>query len=348
MKALFLAGGIGSRLKAMTKNLPKPMIPVMGKPLLARNIARLKKFGIDEIILSTCYLPEKIREYFGDGHRFGMQIVYVHEQKALGTAGAIRNAAKYFHETFLAFNGDIVSDIHLDRMVAMHREKKAAVTIAATRVENPSAYGVIEYDEANYIRAFKEKPQPGETDSHLINAGIYLFEPEVLQEIPTNRNVSVEKETYPRLLSKGYRLAVYDEKAYWRDLGTPRDYLAFHQDIFEQRHRLPPEDRSANVYGICPGAKIDARASLIEPVYIARDVQVGAHCVIGPYASLEKGTVVDHGAELDHCVVWPGAHIGPNAAVSDAIVLGDSTIQAGSHCRHEIVAGTVPPVCEAG
>ena len=175
MKALFLAGGMGTRLREMTKQLPKPMIPIFSKPLLARNIARLKEFGVDEVVLSTCYMPDKIRDYFGDGSGLGIKIDYVHEETPLGTGGAIRNAAAKFDDTFLVFNGDIVSGIDLGRMLSFHKAHRAEVTIAATYVEDPSAYGVIEYDAQRMIRAFKEKPQPGETDSHLINAGIYLF-----------------------------------------------------------------------------------------------------------------------------------------------------------------------------
>lgn len=287
MKALFLAGGMGTRLREMTKQLPKPMIPIFSKPLLARNIARLKEFGVDEVVLSTCYMPDKIRDYFGDGSGLGIKIDYVHEETPLGTGGAIRNAAAKFDDTFLVFNGDIVSGIDLGRMLSFHKAHRAEVTIAATYVEDPSAYGVIEYDAQRMIRAFKEKPQPGETDSHLINAGIYLFEPSVLAHIPTGRPVSVERETYPALLAAGCRMAVYHEEAYWRDLGTPRDYLAFTSDLLDEE--LPVfGGLSKMFYGVCKGAVTSPEATIIAPSYIAPGAVVKAHAVVGPYAVVEE------------------------------------------------------------
>ena len=338
MKALFLAGGMGSRLKGMTRQLPKPMIPVLGKPLMARNIERLKQFGIDEIVLSTCYLPDKIRAYFGDGRQCGMKISYVHEESPLGTGGAIRNAAACFQDTFLVFNGDIVSGINLQKMLAFHRAKKAAVTIAGTYVEDPSAYGVLEYDEAGYIQAFKEKPKPGETTSHFINAGIYLFEPTVLQEIPTGRAVSIEKETYPLLLQKHYAMALYEEEAYWRDLGTPKDYLEFQEDLLDGKFALPHCSVRPNSYGICHKAKVSAQAVLVQPVYLGTGVEVGPHCLVGPYAIVEHDAKIAPGATIDHAIVWPGAAIGRRAQITDAIVLADSVIPAGRY-RHAILSG---------
>jgi mannose-1-phosphate guanylyltransferase len=341
MKALFLVGGIGSRLKAMTKRLPKPMIPIFGKPLLARNIDRLKAYGVDEIVLSTCYLPNKIEEYFGDGQAFGMKISYVHEQSPLGTGGAIRNAAHLFDSTFLMFNGDIVSDIDFTKMLAFHKKKNAAVTIAATEVEDPSAYGVLEYDADSCITAFREKPRLGETDSHRINAGIYLFEPQILQEIPAEKCISIEKQVYPYLLQKNIRMVLYYEKAYWRDLGTPEDYLKFQEDVLSGKSSLVSQEQfSKNVYGICRGATIASNASIIEPVYIAGGTCIEDYSVIGPYAVLEGGTIVHKAAELDHCVIWPKAEIGSGTRIHDAVVLADSVIQAGNY-EHAILTGNV-------
>jgi len=160
MKALFLAGGLGTRLRPLTNNLPKPMVPIMGKPLLERNIENLKRFGIDEIVLSTCYKPAKIQKYFGDGSRFGVKISYICEDEPLGTAGAIKNAERFFNDTFLVFNADILSDFDISEMIKYHREKGALATIAVTQVDNPSTYGVIEHDENGFITAFKEKPKP--------------------------------------------------------------------------------------------------------------------------------------------------------------------------------------------
>jgi len=156
VKALFLAGGLGTRLRPITNDLPKPMVPIMGKPLLERNIEKLKSYGIDEVVLSTCYKPHKIDKYFGDGKKFGVKISYITEDKPLGTAGAIKNAEELLSDTFLVFNADILSDIDIANMIRFHKEKGALATIAVTKVDNPSAYGVIEHDDDNFITAFKE------------------------------------------------------------------------------------------------------------------------------------------------------------------------------------------------
>ena len=179
MKALFLAGGMGTRLKPLTDDLPKPMVPMMGKPLLERNMLKLKACGVDEVILSICYKPKKIEKYFGDGTKLGLKIHYICEDIPLGTGGAIKNTEEFFNDTFIIFNADILSDINIVDMMKFHKEKCAAVTIAVTQVENPSAYGVIEYNENLYAESFTEKPKLSEIKSNYINAGIYIFEPNV-------------------------------------------------------------------------------------------------------------------------------------------------------------------------
>ena len=280
MKALFLAGGLGTRLKPITNDLPKPMVPIVGKPLLERNIQRLKKIGVDEIVLSTCYKPHKIEKHFGDGRGLGVKIDYITEDVPLGTAGAIKNAES-FDDTFLVFNSDILSDIDISEMIRFHKEKGALATIAVTQVDNPSAYGVIEHDENGFITAFKEKPQPHESSSNLINAGVYIFEPQLLNEIPSGRAVSIERETYPLLLQKGYKMAVYNRCSYWLDLGTPEKYLKAHKDILEGVLHMGGNFFNKNRQFISKTAKIHHSAKIIGPVYIGDEVEVDSLSVIG-------------------------------------------------------------------
>jgi len=321
MKALFLAGGFGSRLKPITDYLPKPMVPVMGKPLLERNIARLKKFGIDEIVLSTCYKPKEIEKHFKDGREWGVKISYISEDIPLGTAGAIKNAQSFFSETFLVFNADILSDIDISEMIRFHNEKGALATIAATQVDNPSAYGVIEHDEKGYITAFKEKPLPHETESNLINAGIYIFEPQLLAEIPGGKPVSIERETYPLLLQKGYKLAVFNRCSYWLDLGTPEKYLKAHRDILKGAFEIGEHDFSGNLPYISETAKINPTAKVIGPAYIGDDVEIGSFSVIGPGTVLGKGSSVGKEARIEGSVVWERVHVKNGASIVDSVVM---------------------------
>lgn len=326
MKALFLAGGFGTRLKPITDNLPKPMVPIMGKPLLERNIENLKRHGVNEIVLSTCYKPHMIEDYFGDGSKLGVKISYITEDKPLGTAGAIRNAGSFFSDTFLVFNADILSDIDISDMIRFHREKGAQATIAVTRVADPSAYGVIEHDGDGFVTAFKEKPRPGETTSNLINAGVYIFEPEILDEIPAGRAVSVERETYPLLLRKGYRIAVYDRCSYWMDLGTPEKYLKTHKDILRGYHRLHGVNFDRNRQYISPRSKISRTARVIGPVYIGDEVKIGPFAFIGPDTVLGDGSVVGMGAKVIGSVVWDNAYVGSGASIVDSMIMSNCRV----------------------
>ena len=330
MKALFLAGGLGTRLKPITDNLPKPMVPIMGKPLLERNIEKLKRHGVDEILLSTCYKPEIIKNYFGDGSKLGVKISYITEDEPLGTAGAIRNAAKYIDDTFLVFNADILSDINISEMLRLHMERGARATIAVTRVANPSAYGVIEHDENGFVTAFREKPKPHETRSNLINAGTYIFEPEILDEIPKGRAVSVERETYPLLLEKGYRIAIYDRCSYWLDLGTPEKYLKAHKDILRGYHTLHGIEFDENRQYISPTARISRTAKVIGPVYIGDNVVVSPFAFIGPDTVLGNSSLVGMGAKVIGSVVWDDAQVGFGASVVDSMVMSNCRVDSYS------------------
>jgi len=238
MKALFLAGGKGLRLKPLTDKLPKPMVPIMNKPLLERTMVHLKKSGVTEIVISSCYQPQYIEDYFGTGEKFGLKIKYIVEDLPLGTGGAIRNAASQFNDTFIVFNSDILSDIDIQKMIELHKSKNALATIALTEVPDASMYGVVDYDVNGFARSFIEKPVYKQISSSFINAGIYIFEPEVLDEIPSDRVVSVERETFPKLLEKGYKVAVYKDQSYWMDIGTVDKYMQAHKDIMNKKCKM--------------------------------------------------------------------------------------------------------------
>ncbi len=341
MKALFLAGGLGTRLRPITNDLPKPMVPIIGKPLLERNIERLKKYGVDEIVLSTCYKPGKIKDYFKDGSDFGVRINYVTEDVPLGTAGAIKNAQDFFNDTFLVFNADILSDIDFSEMIRFHKEKGALATIAVTQVENPSAYGVIEHDENGYITAFKEKPKPHESSSKLINAGVYIFEPELLDEIPVGRAVSVERETYPTLLEKGYKIAVYDKCSYWLDLGTPDKYLKAHKDILEGALKICEHDFCENLRYISSTAKVNRGVEIIGQAYIGDNVEIGSFSVIGPGTVLCRASSVGSGAKIIGSVIWDNVNIGSGASVIDSVVMSNCRIDQNCVEQNSVLSGNL-------
>ncbi|XOQ44615.1 MAG: UTP--glucose-1-phosphate uridylyltransferase [Clostridium sp.] len=335
MKALFLAGGKGTRLRPLTNHLPKPMVPVMGRPLLERNIDAVKNCGTDEVVFSTCYRAEDIERHFSRND-FGVKIQYVCEDIPLGTGGAIKNCEKYFDDTFLIFNSDIVSDIDLSDLVRFHKQKQADVTIAVTRVPNPSNYGVIEYDEFGFATTFTEKPKPGEAKSDFINAGIYVFEPKVLDRIPANRVVSVEKETFPTLLKEGYKIAVYHGGSYWIDIGTPEKYAQVHGDIFSGLCKLPENNFFQNqVFGM-ENVQLHKTAKIIGPVWFGENVRIGANVTIGPNVVVGNGFESGRGCTISNSIIWDNVSIGSGVRISKSVITSGCHIGSGIQLANTI------------
>lgn len=332
MNALFLAGGLGTRLKPMTDHMPKPMVPIMGRPLLERSLEELKLCGADEIVLSTCYKSDYIQHYFGTGDKLGMNIHYVCEDIPLGTGGAIKKSQKYFNDTFLIFNSDILTNIDLKKLLEFHKNKKADVTIAATRVPNPSSYGVIEYDSEGYATTFTEKPKPGEEKSNEINAGIYVFESEILDEIPDGRVVSIEKDIFPKLLKKGCKIAVYRGGDYWMDIGTPEKYMEAHRDIFEGRCCVSENDfPKSGIYGRS-NARMHGTARVLGPVWFGRNVTIGANVTIGPNVVAGNNFQAGRGCTIANSIIWDNVTIGSGVSIVDSVVTSGCHVGSGVQC----------------
>ncbi|MDK2799808.1 MAG: mannose-phosphate guanylyltransferase [Clostridiales bacterium] len=332
MKALLLAGGKGSRLQPLTNRLPKPMVPIMGKPLLERTIANLKKSKIKEIVLSTCYQSNYIKEYFADGSQFDIKINYISEDIPLGTGGAIKNAEKYFDDTFIVLNSDILTDINIDQLIKYHKSKSALATIVVTNVKNPSQYGVIEYDQEDYITSFKEKPQPHEITSNYINAGVYVFEPQIFKEIPANRVVSIEKETYPMLLRKGYKVAAYKNDAYWLDIGTPEKYIAAHKDIMTGLCKIFNDsiEESYSFIGNLmlkgKNIRIHPEAKIIGPVYIGDNVSIEANAFVGPNVVIGDGSYIGMESRIIGSILWDSVQVNRGVKLINTVVVSNCRI----------------------
>lgn len=221
--ALILAGGIGTRLKPITEEIPKPMMPVHGKPILQHNLDLLKKYGINKVLVSIGYKGEKIKEYFGDGKRFGVEITYIEEKRPLGTAGCLRIAKPYLTESFVMCNGDELKEIDLADMYLFHKDNNAVATIALTTVDDPSAFGVVDM-KGNRIMRFVEKPKKESAPSNLINSGLYILEPEVLSFLPKNKEeVSIERDVFPKI-AEAERLFGYPFSGQWFSTDTMERY----------------------------------------------------------------------------------------------------------------------------
>lgn len=312
----------------------------MGLPLLERNFRKLKDFGIADIVLSTCYKPDYIKNYFGDGTRLGLSVNYVKEDIPLGTGGAIKNSEQYFKsEPFLIFNADIICDIDFADMAAFHREKHADVTIAAVSVVNPSAYGVIEYDSDDFAVTFREKPKPSEIVSHYINAGVYMFNPEVLKHIPSGRTVSVEREVFPGILESGGKIAVYRKCDYWLDIGTPKKYMQAHMDAFKGLYKIEEADFKSNpVYGWFR-SKIKGTALLKGPVYLGQNATVEAGAIIGPDAVIGAGSHIGRNCVIKNSVLWENVNVDNCVEISDSIVAGSCHVMQSSPYENMIFTG---------
>ena len=241
MKAILLAGGKGTRLRPLTIHTPKPIVPIFDRPFLQFQLDLIKKVSeIDEVILSLNYQPRRIEEIFGDGGDSGLALRYMVEPAPLGTAGAVRFAAESLRDSVVVFNGDVLTEIDLQAVIALHRDRQAKATIVLTPVENPSAYGLVEIDDGSNVLRFLEKPDPDQITTDTINAGIYVLEPDTFDRIPSDRPWSIERSFFPSLIERHDTFVAYVYRGYWIDIGTPEKYMQVHRDIMARRYHAAP------------------------------------------------------------------------------------------------------------
>src|SRR5258707_11696814 len=288
MKAILLAGGKGTRLRPLTIHTPKPIVRIFERPFLHYQLDLLKQVPeIDEVILSLNYQPRRIEEIFGDGSDLGMGIRYVVEPAPLGTGGAIRYAGETLRESVVVFNGDILTEVDLKAVIALHRERNAKATIVLTPVENPSAYGLVETDAQGNVRRFLEKPNADEITCDTINAGIYVLEPDTFDRIPKDTPWSIERSFFPSLIERRETFIGYVYRGYWIHIGTPEKYMQVHRDIMDRHytgHRGMPFGAAAGAAWVSPGARIEEGAIVEGPCFIDDGVVVKAGAPIGPYS----------------------------------------------------------------
>ncbi|MGE0131346.1 MAG: sugar phosphate nucleotidyltransferase [Blastocatellales bacterium] len=336
MQALILAGGEGARLRPLTIHTPKPIVPLANRPFLYYQIALLKRAEIRDIILSLSYQPNKIEGVFGAGEDLGLSIRYVVEATPMGTAGAYKYSQERLDQTTVVFNGDILTDINIAEVVAYHREKKAAATIAMAPVENPSAYGLVETTADGRVRRFIEKPKPEEITCNTINAGIYVLEPDVLNYIPAGEKFSFEYQLFPALLAANVQFYAYTWPGYWMDIGAPQRYLQANKDLINGRLKsfdvmrspLMLNEADAGTIKIDASSVIDPTCALKPGVEIINSV-LGPNCIIEERARIENsvllaGARVGKAAEITDSVTGKSCLIGRNAKVTNA-TLGDKS-----------------------
>lgn len=306
---ILLVGGFGTRLKPITSELPKPMLPVAGLPVTEHQILAAKAAGIHTLVLATSYLSEVFTPYFGDGAKWGMRILYAVEEEPLGTGGAIRNAAELLNlgqlgdEPIVIFNGDVLSRHSIANQISFHQSKGADVTLHLIEVEDARAFGCVPTDADGRVSAFLEKMDNPVTNS--INAGCYIFSPSVMQTIPLGKVVSIERETFPALVNDARPVFGYKEQAYWLDVGTPAALFQGSRDLIEGE------------FHAMPGCTIDPTARISGKSSLGRDVVVGAGCVIDD-CIVGDGCVIEAGSHLSHSFILNNTVISVGAANSQA------------------------------
>ena len=328
MKALLLVGGQGTRLRPLTIHGPKSIVPIFNRPFLHYQLDLIKQVpDIDEVILSLNYQPHRIEEVFGDGRDAGIKLRYVVEPTPLGTAGAVRYAARGVTDTIIVFNGDVLTQVDLNALIAFHRGRGARATIVLTPVENPTAYGLVETDRESNIRRFLEKPKPDEVTCDTINAGIYVLEPETFDRIPEGVAWSIERSFFPSFIERGETFLASIYRDYWIDIGTPEKYMQVHRDIMDGRYSMPPFNGAAGKTWVSPGATIDPAAELAGPMFIDEGCTVHTGAQLGPYTVLGRNCEVGEGVALSGSIVWPDSTIAREARIADSII--------GRACRIE-------------
>lgn len=336
MQGLILAGGKGTRLRPLTVYTPKPIVPVVNRPFLLYQIEILRRAGITDITLSLSYQPDKIEDVLGDGSDLGVNLRFITEPSPMGTGGAYRFAADSTRETTVVFNGDILTDVDLTRIIELHKQRASEATIALVPVDDPSRYGLVETENDGKVIRFLEKPKPeelAEISVNTINTGIYVLEPTILDLIPEGENRSFEYNVFPAILEKEKPFFAYILKnEYWRDIGTPQSYLTAHHDFLNGTISGFEIDRSARS-DIATAANIDKLSVIGEGCVIKPNVRI-VNSVLGPGVHVEEKAVVENSviwphtrisnfAEVRDAVIGRSCHIGRNVTVGTGTVLGD-------------------------
>jgi mannose-1-phosphate guanylyltransferase len=336
MQAVILVGGEGTRLRPLTSTVPKPVVPLVDRPFISFMLEWLKGHGIDDVIMSCGFLATSVRNVLGDGSGLQIRLRFVEEPDPRGTAGALKFAESLLDERFLMLNGDVLTDIDLSAQIAQHERTGARATLALVPVEDPTAYGVVQLNEDRSVRDFVEKPSPDQIDTNLISAGAYVLEREVLDLVPADRNVSIEREVWPRLIGAG--LYGFPSESYWLDIGTPERYLQGTFDIIEGNVETAVRERLGSGYlAVDEGAEVQGR--VIPPAVIERGVSVAEGAHVGSLVVLGQDVSIGEGSTVERAVIMNGAEIGAGCTLRDCIVAAGARVGAGTRITSGAVLG---------
>jgi NDP-sugar pyrophosphorylase family protein len=334
IKAFILAGGKGAKLRPLTLNTPKPIVPLANIPFLFFIIDRIKRARITEIILSLSYQPRMITDIFGDGIKYGVTMRYTHEVLPRGTAGAVKAGGNLIDDTVLVLNGDVLTDTDLLDVIRFHRDRRADATIVTTRVMNPAGYGLVESDRRHRVLSFLEKPAEDDVTGNEINAGIYVLEPSVIERIADEGTQSFERDVFPAMLHDGARVFAYHSHGYWQDIGDPRKYLEAHFGIISGRIKLPSYPLKA-----CTPNAWEKKQVMIDNVSI-----LDGGCMVKAGATIENSVLgencrIEEGALIRDSVLWSGTRVRAHARIEKSILGRQCHVGEGVHLRPGTVLG---------
>jgi len=340
MKAVIMAGGEGTRLRPLTSNAPKPMLPLVNAPMMEHIVGLLKQHGFDEIVVTVAFMANHIRTYFGDGSDFGVRMVYATEETPLGTAGSVRNAMEELDERFLVISGDVLTDLDLSAIVAQHEATGALATIGLVRVENPLEFGIVITREDGAIERFLEKPSWGQVFSDTINSGIFVLEPEIFDHIAPDRAVDFSSEVFPKLLEEGKPIYGAVGEGYWEDVGTLEAYLRAHKDILDGRVQLEiPGFEIGDGVHVGEGAEIHPDARVEGPAVIGENCRIEAGVRLGPYSVLGTNVRVRANTDLERVVVHDNSYLGEGVRLRGTIIGRSCDLRNGVRGEEGVVLG---------
>ncbi len=333
IQAVILAGGLGTRLRPLTLDRPKPVVPLLNVPFLCYQLGLLGAHGVRDVILSVSHRPEVIRATMSRERLGDVRLRDVVEKAPLGTAGGVRNAVDLVEGRVVVLNGDILTDLDLSTMLRSHEARGAAATIYLTPVENPTAYGLVELEADGRVRRFLEKPGRDEVTTNTVNAGVYVLEKELLELIPKGTPHSIEREFFPLLLERGVPFYGYVSTGYWLDIGTPAKYLQAQQDLLAHRlrGRVEPAGGEGPQGWVDPTAIVAASARIVGPVAIGAGCRVEADAVVGPGVVLGPGCRIGPGAHIATAVLWEEVEVGASARLAGCLIGRDASV--GAHAR---------------
>ncbi|PIS31644.1 nucleotidyl transferase [Candidatus Saganbacteria bacterium CG08_land_8_20_14_0_20_45_16] len=326
MKAVIIAGGKGTRLRPLTNDLPKSIVPVINRPFIIHQIELLATHGIDEIIINLHYLSQEIKKVLGDGRKWGVKIDYSIESSPLGTAGAVKNAEEFFDSgPLIIFNGDVLTDLNISKLLNFHQQKQAAVTLTLTEVDDPTPFGLVLVDEQQKVKSFVEKPGWNLVTARTINAGTYVVDPKIFDLVPKGVPFSFERELFPRLLKEAWPIFGFASSAYWLDIGNPQKYKEAHQAILRG-------EVAVNIHGTRTDGKfwfgrqleLDTGVKFLGPSVIGDKVKIGKETEIKDFVVIGDQVTIGSRCSLDRAIIWQGTKIGNRVSLVDCVV--------GAHC----------------